>query len=72
MAIYKQYDDLIKTLKESGALLNTIRPEFLLKYSEYNFYVKNNPSQYLAPTVGRLNESKFQYLSTDAWITLFY
>jgi len=70
--MYKQYNDLIRLLKENGALLNTIRPEFLLKYQEFSYYLKQNPMEYLAPSSSRINEKSFTYLSQDAWITLFF
>lgn len=69
--IYKQYDDLLRNLKENGALLNTFRPEFLLKMQEYNFWLKSNPSPLLNNT-HKLSEKLFNYLSCDAWITLFF
>ena len=70
--LYKQYDDLIRSLKENGALLNNIRPEYLLKHYEYNIYVKINPSANVMQSNAKLSEGKFAYLSNDAWITLFY
>lgn len=68
--LWKQYDDLIRMLKENGALLNTIRPEYLLKYADFNSYIKGNPVQNC--NIFKISEAKFNYLSTDAWITLFY
>jgi len=70
--IYKQYDDLIRTLKENGALLNHIRPEFLMKYNEYNAFIRTVPASHVSTNVAKLGEKNFTYLSTDAWITLFY
>lgn len=70
--LHKQYDDLIRSLKENGALLNTIRPEYLLKSHEYNLYSKANAGSTLLPSMIKLSENKFAYLSTDAWITMFY
>lgn len=69
--LYKQYDDLIRNLKESGALLNSIRPEYLLKMHEYNFWVRTNPVPHVSNAT-RMTESRFNYISADAWITLFY
>lgn len=68
--LWKQYDDLIRSLKENGALLNTIRPEYLLKYQDFNNYTKSNPNVYVQDA--KLSEAKFNYLTLDAWITLFY
>jgi len=38
-AIVKQYDDLIRHLKGDGALLNTIRPHYLLDYNDFSRYI---------------------------------
>ena len=70
--LYKQYDDLIRVLKENGALLSTIRPEFLFRHNDYNTYLKTQDNQHLTPNMLRLSEGKFLYLSIDAWTTLFY
>ncbi len=67
----KQYDDLIRFLKENGALLNTIRPYLLLSFSDYQLYCKTTSADY--PCVQqKFNELAFTYLSNDAWIQLFY
>jgi len=71
-ALHKQYDDLLRVLKENGALLNTIRPEYLLRHADYNSYMKQQDNQFIQPNNIKLTENKFVYLSTDAWITLFY
>ena len=70
--LHQQYDELIRTLKENGALLNTIRPEYLLKSYDYNLYAKVNAGPSLMPSMIKLSENKFNYLSLDSWITLFY
>ena len=41
IALVKQYDDLLRYLKENGALLNTIRPEFLVNFQDYQLYCKS-------------------------------
>ena len=64
MQIYKQYDDTIRTLKQEGALLNHIRPEFLLSYNEYLTYIKQikDKIEHVPETFLRLNPIKFSYL----------
>ena len=57
---------------QHGALLNTIRPEFLLSSADYNFYVKNLDLEICSSKYLKLNSSQHQYISTDAWITVFY
>ena len=71
-ALYKQYEEFIRSLKENGALLNTIRPEFLIKLADYNAFLKIAPNANVNPSLPKMNEQKFQYLSVDAWTTLFY
>ena len=71
-ALYKQYEEFIRSLKENGALLNTIRPEFLIKLADYNAFLKIAPNANVNPNLPKMNEQKFQYLSVDAWTTLFY
>jgi hypothetical protein len=73
--LYKQYDDLVRQLKTEGALLNHIRPEFLLSYADFTAYIKQLPrtiTDHLAPSAQRLPANRFSYLSIDAWTTLFY
>ena len=70
--VHKQYDDLIRYLKENGALLNTIRPQYLLSFSDFNTYLKSNPVDYVNPNAYRVTESRFHYLSVDSWLTLIY
>lgn len=71
-ALYQQYDEIIRSLKVNGALLNNIRPEYLLKSHDYNVYSKANSGITLLPSMVKLSENKFAYLSCDSWITLFY
>lgn len=70
--IHKQYSDLIRHLKEAGAMLNTIRPEFLLSQSELTTYYKKNYNNLALPHANRVSSNHFKYLSLDAWSTLFY
>jgi len=70
--LIKQYEDLIKYLKENGALLNTIRPQYLLTYTDYIFFLKLQQSEFINPSSAKISENKFNYLSMDSWITLFY
>jgi hypothetical protein len=65
-----QYEELINYLKVNGAHLNTVRPEYLLSYSDYNKFLKQNPSQ--GDLKPKTLERIFPYLSTESWITLFY
>lgn len=70
--LHKQYSDLLRHLKEAGAMLNTIRPEYLLSQSELTTYYKKNYNQYALPHANRISSNHFKYLSLDAWSTLFY
>lgn len=66
---------MIRSLKTEGALLNHIRPEFLLSFPDYNAYIRQLPkniTETMSPSALRIPSSRFQYLSVDAWTTLFY
>ena len=69
-ALIKQYEELIKYLKENGALLNTIRPQYFLSHADYNIYLKMTFTE--GQFVIRITEQKYNYISNEAWITLFY
>lgn len=68
--IVKQYTELLAWLKAGGALLNTIRPEFLLSISDYSRYLKSTPE--LLQFRPRQIERRWPYLSMDSWVTLLY
>ena len=68
--ILKQYTELLAWLKAGGALLNTIRPEFLLSISDYSRYLKSTPE--LLQFRPRQIERRWPYLSMDSWVTLLY
>ena len=44
-ALFKQYDEMIRVLKIEGALLNHIRPEYLLSYPDYLAWIRNQPKE---------------------------
>lgn len=69
-SLVTQYEELINFLKVNGAHLNTVRPEYLLSLSDYNKFVKQNPSQ--GDLKPKTLERIFPYLSIESWITLFY
>ena len=69
-SLVTQYEELINFLKVNGAHLNTVRPEYLLSYSDYIKFLKQNPSQ--GDLKPKTLERVFPYLSTESWITLFY
>lgn len=70
--VLKQYETLILFLQGNGAFLSTIRPYYLLSYSEYNLFVKNFPNEFVNSNALRMSEQRFRYISLDCWITLFY
>lgn len=73
--LFKQYDDMIRVLKIEGALLNHIRPEYLLSYPDYLAWLKIQPKErfeYVPENLLRLTLQRFTYMSTDAWIVIFY
>jgi hypothetical protein len=75
----KLYSTIIRTLKEQGAYLNHIRPEFLLNFQELSHFLRTNPMEHAHPISQKLKENEFKYLSMMSWsvmttqvIKLFY
>lgn len=69
--LYNQYSEIIDFLKEQGALLNHIRPEFLLAYQQLTSYMKSNEVENTHPVGNKINENQFKYLSLYSWSVLF-
>lgn len=68
--IYKQYEDLLDYLKKYGALLNTVRPEFLMSQHEFAQYLKSTPTELqLKP---KQIQHRWPYVSMDSWTTVLY
>lgn len=68
--LYKQYEDLITFLKSQGALLNTIRAEYLLSQNDFAKYLKSTPMELqLRP---KQIQHRWPYLSMDSWTNLVY
>jgi hypothetical protein len=68
--LLKQYEALLHFLKQHGALLNTIRPEYLLSKADYIKYLKSTPLQLqLRP---QQIDRRWSYMSKDAWTVLIY
>lgn len=70
--LYDQYKTLLHFLKENGAMLNTIRPEYLLSHADINLWYRNNWNDYAVNYANKISESKHKYVSMDAWTVLFY
>jgi hypothetical protein len=68
--LYKQYEDLLDYLKKFGALLNTVRPEFLMSQQEFSQYLKSTPNDLqLKP---KQIQHRWPYMSMDSWTTLIF
>lgn len=68
--LYKQYEDLLDYLKKFGALLNNVRPEFLMSQQEFSQYLKSTPNELqLKP---KQIQHRWPYMSMDSWTTLIY
>ena len=70
-AIYDSYLKLLNFLKEHNAMLNTIRPHFLLSYKNLLIYFKNNKNKFVHNSYYKFSEKKFNYYSLKSWILLF-
>lgn len=68
--LYKQYEDLITYLKSQGALLNTLRPEYLLSQNDFAKHMKSTPQELqLRP---KQIQHRWPYISMDSWTNLVY
>lgn len=65
-----QYEELLNYLKVNGAMLNTVRPEYLLSLNDYARFLRQNPDliQFKPRTLERI----FSYISLESWLTLTY
>jgi len=69
--LIEQYEELILFLKENGALLNSIRPYYLLSYAEYLNFVKTDASKdHVALNCLKIPEARFSYLQNESWAQL--
>ena len=63
-------------LKTEGAHLNHIRPEYLLSLSDLNTYLQHvlpkEQSKFYSGSLLKVNNSLYNYLSMDSWISLLY
>lgn len=69
--LYESYLTLIHFLKENGAMLNTIRPEYLLNHSDQVLWYRLNPNPNVI-NINKVPESRWRYLSMDAWLVVFH
>ena len=70
--MHTQYKNLLHFLKENGAMLNTIRPEYLLSHHDLLAFYKRNPNPCATYAANKISERHHKYLSMDAWVTLFF
>lgn len=68
--LLKLYEALITQLKENGALLNHIRPEFLLDYQELCYFIRTSVVTHAHPVTQKLKENEWRYLSQLSWSVL--
>eukprot|EP00002_Diphylleia_rotans_P025649 TRINITY_DN5079_c0_g1_i5.p1 TRINITY_DN5079_c0_g1~~TRINITY_DN5079_c0_g1_i5.p1 ORF type:complete len:2913 (-),score=444.38 TRINITY_DN5079_c0_g1_i5:284-9022(-) len=75
---YQQYQELISFLKQHGALLNHVRPEYLLRPDEfYKHLVATNANFTHRSLTERMHDMRhieqwFNNLSTEAWVTIIF
>ena len=46
MALVENYSNIVAFLMKNGAMLNTLRPEYMLNYQDYNIFIRtiDNPT----------------------------
>ena len=67
---FEFYSNFIKALKEQGAYLSHIRPEFLLEHHDLLHYFRMNPVENAHAVSLKLNEEQYKYLSLYSWTVL--
>ena len=76
----KMYDELIKHLQMEGAFLNTIYPEYLLDWPQYQRFINvddlDNSKRLLAPDWQNKKKNQMKklwnYYNKESWILLIY
>ena len=68
--LYSQYLAVINFLKREGAYLNSIRPEYLLSWSDLQAHYKKNPTLNVYQGGLRIGETAHRYLSMDSWLII--
>ena len=67
----ENYLQLLNFLKEHNAMLNTLRPQFLLSYNDLLKYNSKLNNSNLHSNFYKLSEKKFKVISLTNWILLF-
>lgn len=69
--IIQNYNGLINILKENNAMINCVRPYFLLSYKDLGIYFKHNINPHVLPEYYKFSESQHRTISLINWVTLF-
>eukprot|EP00762_Andalucia_godoyi_P000316 ANDGO_03161.mRNA.1 hypothetical protein H310_00289 len=78
-SLMNRYDEVLSFLKSHGALLNDVRPEFLLRYEDYLRIVSLREEALLASGVPlpsqqqrKFSEKRFMLRAAEAWTNVIY
>lgn len=71
LAIVQNYYNLLNFLKENNAMVNNVRPYFLLTYKDLMSYYKVNQIPHLVPDYYKITEVQYKLLSLQSWTTLY-
>ncbi|CAD8050766.1 unnamed protein product [Paramecium sonneborni] len=69
--LHQQYKELLLQLKVDGALLNQIRPCYLLSYEDYQFYLKTVDMKFTHPDFQKYSQQQFDLVSKTSYLILF-
>lgn len=70
-ALVQGYYNLLNFLKENNAMVNTVRPHFLLSHKDLLCHFKSNAVPHLVQDYYKVSEVQFRLLSLQSWTTLF-
>lgn len=71
VAIVQNYYNLLNYLKENNAMVNNVRPYFLLSFKDLTLYYKVNQVSHLIPDYYKITDIQYKLLSLQSWTTLY-
>jgi hypothetical protein len=71
LAVVQNHHGLLNFLKENNAMVNTVRPHFLLSHKDLLLYFKTSQLPHMSPDYYKVSENQFRLLSLQSWTVLY-